>query len=307
MTTQRIAGSSITYLPNQLDLFGIPKTQIITPLHNQLLKWIGNKQRFARQIVSYFPSSFGRYYEPFLGSGAVLATLAPSNAVGSDSFKPLVEIWQTLKDSPESLTNWYKERWDRMMSGDKVVVYKEIRTSYNTNPNGADLLFLSRACYGGVVRFRQSDGYMSTPCGIHTPISPESFNRRVTEWGQRVLGTTFEQMEYKESMEMAEYRDLIYCDPPYSDSQSILYGAHSFRLEELFDTIAQCKSRGVLVALSIDGTKRSGKHKVTLPIPSGIFEHEVLVDVGRSMLKRFQMNGKSLENEVVHDRLLLTF
>ncbi len=48
----------------------------VPPFKTQLLKWIGNKQRFAHEIVSYFPRQFGTYYEPFLGSGAVLATLA---------------------------------------------------------------------------------------------------------------------------------------------------------------------------------------------------------------------------------------
>ncbi len=38
----------------------------------------------------------------------------------------------------------------------------------------------------------------------------------------------------------------------------------------------------------------------------GLFEKEVFVNCGRSMLKRFQMGGKTLEGEVVTDRLLLT-
>ena len=44
-----------------------------------------------------------------------------------------------------------------------------------------------------------------------------------------------------------------------------------------------------------------------LPIPKGLFEREAFVNCGRSMLRRFQMNGKSLEEEVVADRLLLTY
>ena len=47
------------------------------PFKLQLLKWIGNKQKFAHEIISYFPSELPAYYEPFLGSGAVLGTLAP--------------------------------------------------------------------------------------------------------------------------------------------------------------------------------------------------------------------------------------
>lgn len=277
------------------------------PPKYQLLKWIGNKQRFASRITSLFPQNYRRYFEPFLGSGAILATLSPSDGFGSDSFQPLIEIWTTLKDNPDLLIDWYTKRWNRMNRGEKISIYESIKSSYNSSPNGADLLFLSRSCYGGVVRFRQSDGYMSTPCGIHTPISPISFKKRVNEWRHRIMGTTFSRLEFEEALDLAREGDLVYCDPPYSDSQSILYGAQSFSLDRLMEKILQCKLRGAKIVLSIDGNKKSGKHIVNIDIPQGLFEREYFIDVGRSMLKRFQMNGKSLEEEVVHDRLLLTY
>ena len=123
----------------------------VTPFNKPLLKWIGNKQKVASEIISYFPGTFNTYLEPFLGSGGVLGTLAPENAIATDSFKPLIEIWATLKNSPETLKNWYQERWELMTSGDKKEGYERIKASYNASPNGADLLFLSRSCYGGVV------------------------------------------------------------------------------------------------------------------------------------------------------------
>jgi len=283
------------------------KTRLVEPFNTALLKWIGSKQRVAHEIISYFPIEFGTYFEPFLGSGGILGTLIPKVAIASDSFQPLIEIWQTLKHSPEKLKDWYRERREKMANGDKVKVYEQIKASYNKSPNGADLLFLTRSCYGGVVRFRKADGYMSTPCGIHDPISPESFSRRVDEWHKRISGTTFLQLEFEEAMSMAKSGDLVYCDPPYSYSQAILYGAQAFSLEHLLSVIEKCKSRGVYVALSIDGTKRSGNMICDLPIPSGLFEHEIMIDIGHSMLKRFQMNGKTLEGEKVSDRLLLTY
>jgi len=291
----------------QLGLFkAYDKTAVEAP-GGQLLKWIGNKQRFAADIVSCFPRKFGRYFEPFLGSGAVLATLAPSDGLGSDIFRPLIEIWQTLIRDPESLKMWYEERWNRLQHSDKKSIYEQIKDSYNTHPNGADLLFLCRACYGGVVRFRQFDGYMSTPCGVHRPIPPKAFDARVHEWHLRVRDCSFEVMDYREAMNMAKEGDLIYCDPPYHHSHSLLYGAQAFDLQELINTISDCKCRGVFVALSIDGTKKSGSLFCDLPIPAGLFEREVYVNCGRSMLRRFQMNGKTLESEQVSDRLLLTF
>lgn len=288
-------------------LFNDAPHKYIRPFSTQLLKWVGNKQRFAHEIVGSFPEKFGRYFEPFLGSGGVLATLAPLNALASDTFAPLMEIWLTLKSEPEKLKEWYRERWQVAHGESKREGYEIIKASYNRAPNGADLLFLCRACYGGVVRFRQADGYMSTPCGVHEPITPESFSKRVDLWCERIRLADFALMDYRETMKKAQKGDLVYCDPPYRHSQSILYGGQRFQLEELIEVILQCKSRGVYVALSIDGTKKSGEMVCDLPIPEDLFEEEIFVNVGRSMLRRFQMEGQTLESEVVSDRLLLAY
>ena len=109
--------------------------------------------------------------------------------------------------------------------------YAKIKASYNARPNGADLLFLCRACYGGVVRFRKADGYMSTPCGVHAPVSPASFGRRVDLWQHRTAGAEFLQLDYREALATAKQGDFVYCDPPYKKTQAILYGAQAFDLE----------------------------------------------------------------------------
>jgi DNA adenine methylase len=287
--------------------FGDGKRRAVEPFSCQLLKWIGNKQRFAHEIVSYFPVEFAVYFEPFLGSGAVLGTLAPEKAVASDIFRPLIEIWQTLHADAALLHHWYSERWHAAHNGGKVAGYEKIKASYNAKPNGGDLLYLCRACYGGVVRFRKADGYMSTPCGVHNPIPPAAFAKRVEEWQRRTQGTEFFELDYRQAMNQAAKGDLVYCDPPYRETQTILYGAQDFDLGQLFETISQCKSRGVFVALSIDGTKKTGNKICDVPIPASLFEREVFVNCGRSMLRRFQMGGQTLEGEVVADRLLLTY
>lgn len=277
------------------------------PLRGQLLKWIGNKQRVARQIAGHFPASFGTYYEPFLGSGAVLATLAPARGVGSDAFSPLVEIWQALRDDPARLAFWYRQRWAAIAALGKRPAYEAVKASYNAAPNGADLLFLSRACYGGVVRFRKADGFMSTPVGAHQPMHPDDFEQRVASWHARVQGCRFVHADYLEMMQEARPGDLVYCDPPYAHSQGILYGAQGFSLDRLLDAIDACKRRGVHVALSIDGTKKSGNVLCGLPLPAGLFERELFIELGGSMLKRFQLAEQSADAHRVADRLLLSY
>ena len=301
-----------TALHRQSELFRLEDAPLPTsggsrPFRTQLLKWVGNKQKQADAIIGCFPKRFGTYFEPFLGSGGVLGVLAPRRAVASDTFAPLVEIWQTLHSDKAALKQQYAERHALIAQLGKKNAYERVLASYNTRPNGADLLFLCRACYGGVVRFRKNDGFMSTPVGAHNPVPPESFAERVDIWYARTQGVRFLHLDFAEAMHQAQRGDLIYCDPPYADSQAILYGAQAFSLQRLFDSIMDCKTRGVYVALSIDGTKYSGRKICDISIPEGLFEREVFVNVGRSMLKRFQMDGLSLEAHEVRDRLLLTF
>jgi DNA adenine methylase len=277
------------------------------PFRAQLLKWIGNKQQQADAIIAHFPSVFGTYFEPFLGSGGVLGVLSPPRAIASDGFLPLIEIWRALLRDKQQLKQEYADRYALIARLGKQKAYARVQGSYNAAPNGADLLFLCRTCYGGVVRFRKLDGYMSTPVGIHDPMPPKSFAARVDAWHARTSGTEFHHLDFAQAMHRAGHGDLVYCDPPYRDSQTILYGAQSFSLSRLFDSIAGCKARGARVALSLDGTKFSGRKVCDIALPHGLFVREAVISVGRSMLKRFQMDGRTMEAHKVSDRLLLTY
>lgn len=279
----------------------------VKPMKTQFLKWVGNKQRFAHEIISHFPDNFRNYYEPFLGSGAVLGTLAPKRGVVGDVLKPLVELWDTLIKDPEKVIEWYASNVKLIREMGKEKVYETVRASYNQNPNPKDLLFISRSCYGGVLRFRQTDGAISTPCGVHDPVSPESFSARAKLWHSRIKNVEVRHSDFEELFEEAKRDDVIYCDPPYIHSQAILYGAQSFSLERLYKAIERVTSKGIFVLLSIDGTKKSGSKVCDVKIPKQLFKRCVYVNCGRSMLRRFQLKDKTLESEVVSDRLLLNW
>ena len=129
-------------LNDEMQLMLLPS---VPPFKTQLLKWVGNKQRFAHEIISYFPCDYNRYIEPFLGSGAVLGTLAPRReAIAADVYRPLIEIWMCLKNNPAMLKMWYGERLARYENEGKKA-YNAIKDSFNNAPNGADLLFLCRS------------------------------------------------------------------------------------------------------------------------------------------------------------------
>lgn len=284
----------------------------------QLLKWIGNKHRFAKEIVQYMPQKIDTYFEPFLGSGAVLATLSDmkfnsltpttsyNQAIGSDALKPLIQIFDYVKKEPETLINYYRKHIENY-NEDRENNYLSIRENFNRSRNPLDFALLTRTCYSGIIRFRKSDGYMSTPIGPHNPISPEEFEKRVMIWHHLLQNTLFLHSDFRQTMRMAGEGDLIYCDPPYTHSQTIIYGAQSFHINDLFEEINNCKQRGVKVMLSINGKKKSGKEDIGVEPPTGLFEREILVNCGVSMINRLQREGKKMIEENVYDKLLLTW
>lgn len=281
-----------------------------------LLKWIGNKQRFASTIVAHMPTTFNNYYEPFLGSGAVLAELLAQDATslyphfnhayGSDILPFLIEIFNIIKDNPHEIVEYYTKEISTYYENPEKQ-YEVIRDRFNQNHNAHDFCLLSRTCYSGIIRFRKADGYMSTPKGPHNPIKPSVFAKRVAIWSDLIQKADFHAESFEKAMMKPRHGDVVYCDPPYTHSQSIIYGAQDFNINSLWDKIAECKERGVYVMLSINGTRESKRKDISIDVPAGLFERELTVNCGTSMIDRLQNSGKDMIDEVVHDKLLLTW
>ena len=281
-----------------------------------LLKWIGSKQRFAETIISYMPAQFGSYYEPFLGSGAVMAALLKADstmmlphfdtAYGSDILPFLIDVFSEVKTAPEGLIEYYGSAIEEYYKNPKEQ-YETIRQRFNTDHNSRDFVLLSRTCYSGIIRFRKADGYMSTPVGPHKPISPDTFRKRVILWHELLQKASFETVSFETAMDRPQEGDVVYCDPPYTHSQSIIYGAQGFDINVLWQKIVECKARGAKVLLSINGMRESKKKDISVVIPDGIFDRKIIVDCGTSMIDRLQNTGKTMVDEKVDDLLLLTW
>ena len=71
--------------------------------------------------------------------------------------------------------------------------------------------------------------------------------------------------------------------------------------------IAECKSRDVKVILSINGKKDSGRTDISATPPDGLFERQLFIDCGTSMVDRLQNNGKTMQGKKISDLLFLTW
>lgn len=265
----------------------------------QLLKWVGNKQRYAKEITQKFDTEYNKYIEPFIGTGAILGTFKPNEAVAGDILKPLVDLWVLVKNNPDKIMSYYSTVYEDYCK-DKKETYDRIKAKYNKKPNPLDLLLISRSCYGGVMRFTKK-GEISTPIGPHNLMNDEKFEKRLFKWHEVVQNTDFYHQDFEKTMKMAEEGDIVYCDPPYFFGQSILYGAQGFDFERLWDAVEYCKDVGARVYLSFDGKAKEGTE-----IRDGLFKWKCNVDRGFCMLNRFKREGLDMNGFELHDWLLIT-
>lgn len=267
-----------------------------------ILKWIWSKYKHAKHILPYLPQNYNTFIEPFLGSWAILWHVAPKKWIAWDIMHPLIDFWNYLKNNPEELLLHYKRN---ISYQDKKVNYEAIKANFNEKPNWLDMLMLSRLCYWWIIRFTKN-GKMSTPVWPHEPISADTFEKRLRDRNARIKNTDFYNKDFEEIIEMAWDWDLVYCDPPYVDSQTIIYWAQAFNLMRLLVCLKKAKDRWAFIMLSIDWKKRSWKHNIEIDSIDWLFNREVFIDCGISMLNRLQRDWLTMEWEQVHDRLLLS-
>lgn len=63
-----------------------------------ILKWPGGKAAELPVIMDAMPTTYGRYFEPFVGGGAVFFALEPEDAYVNDMSSNLIGLYETLGD-----------------------------------------------------------------------------------------------------------------------------------------------------------------------------------------------------------------
>ena len=76
-------------------------------MFNPVIKWSGSKRSQAERIKKFLPESFDKYYEPFIGGGSMLYAINPEKAVCGDICRPLIDLWNKIKNEPEQLAYEY--------------------------------------------------------------------------------------------------------------------------------------------------------------------------------------------------------
>ncbi|HRY36964.1 MAG: DNA adenine methylase [Candidatus Paceibacterota bacterium] len=238
--------------------------RIIAEKPKPFVKWVGGKRQLLaqfRRMNLYPPENFdpknSKYFEPFVGGGAVFFDLLPEEGFLSDLNKELVITYNVIKNDLEKLiVSLKKHKTDKDY-------FLEVRAQ---DPNklsdvavASRFIFLNRTCFNGMYRVNSKGGF-NVPFGKYTnPLICDEDNLRKVS--KALYNIDIKHQDYKEVLKKAKKGDFVYFDPPYypvSKTASFTsYTAETFlekEQTELRDTLVELNKRGCFVMLSNSDT-----------------------------------------------------
>lgn len=224
------------------------------------VKWVGGKRQLLTELAAYYPQSFNRYFEPFIGGGANLLSLLPERATINDFNEELVNAWQVVKQQPEELIKLLMTH----AANDSKEYYLNVRLAdrdgrlekMNLVERAARFIYLNKAGFNGLWRVN-SKGQNNVPYGAHKQVNVSVAAIRGDHDYLANHDVQILQGDYRDAVKDAGENDFVYFDPPYipvnQTAAFTSYTENGFGLtqqEELRDLALQLVSRGAKVMLS---------------------------------------------------------
>ena len=172
----------------------------------------------------------GRWVEPFLGSGAVLLNIGPQRALAADSCVPVIDFYRAVQDgrvTAAAVQSFLQDEGEQLRRKGAAHYY-HIRERFNELGRPLDFLFVSRACFNGLLRFNRQ-GHFNTPfCKKPERFRPAYITKicNQVQWaGDAIKGRDWEFVvaDWRDTLSGVGDGDFIYADPPYAGRYADYY------------------------------------------------------------------------------------
>lgn len=180
------------------------------------LKWAGGKRWLLDSSQLRIPPSYGRYIEPFLGSGALYFRLAPGDALLSDLNADLIETYQAVRDHTDRILSLLDEHHQAHSSDH----YYAVRSATPPGPveRAARFIYLNRTCWNGLYRVNR-EGRFNVPIGTKTKVAFEGDHLR--EIASLLGSAEIRSGDFEQYVDLAGDGDLLFLDPPYTANHNL--------------------------------------------------------------------------------------
>ena len=242
-----------------------------------VIKWSGSKRLVASRLAQHFPC-FERYFEPFVGGGAMLPYSRHRKGYAGDIIPELICLWNEIKEHPLHVADEYERRWNDLQQNGAGVYYL-VRDDFNRTRNCHDFLFLSRTCVNGLIRFN-GNGEFNNSFHLSRPgINPEPFRQPIWEWSQAVSLIEFKAQDYRSTLADTHEGDFVFLDPPYG-GKKVRYTTNEFVLEDFYRELERLNRKGVKWMLSFVG--KAGERSYEYAPPKELYKAKFSVETGNS-------------------------
>lgn len=260
-----------------------------------VIKWSGSKRKVALELAALVPS-FGSYYEPFVGSGAMIPHIRPRRGLVSDIMPELMDLWSMIRDKPNELSEGYESHWGQLQDqGHKY--YYQVREEFNATRDPIALMFLSRTCVNGLIRFNSSGNFNNSLHHTRPGIGPARLNQLIHEWSAHIEGLEIEACDYREALCGAKEGDFVFLDPPYVGTKG-RYRPDIFDYRALINELERLTEQGVNWMLTLDGSAGDRQYAASVPrIPAQYTTH---VGTGHSPFTRLMKTSLDDVSESVY-------
>ena len=242
-----------------------------------VIKWSGSKRLVASQLAQQFPR-FERYFEPFVGGGAMLPYSRHRKGFAGDIIPELICLWNEIKEHPSRVADEYERRWNDLQKRGADVYYI-VREDFNRTRNCHDFLFLSRTCVNGLIRFNGNGDFNNSFHLSRPGINPETFRQQIYEWSKAVSLIEFKAQDYRSTLADACEGDFVFLDPPYGGTKG-RYTKDEFVLNDFYLELESLNRRGVKWMLTFDG--KAGERSYDYAPPQELYKVKFSVDTGNS-------------------------
>lgn len=246
-----------------------------------VIKWSGSKRTQAHEIIKYLPTNFDTYYEPFIGGGSMLYAINPDRGVCGDVCIPLINLWKSIQSSPKELAEQYRVRWERLQK-EGYMVYYEVRDNFNKTHAPEDLLFLSRTCVNGLIRFNANGDFNNSLHHTRPGIEPSKLSDIILDWSSKIQNAEFIAQDYTLTTANANKNDIVYLDPPYFHTKGRYFGTIDFN--KFLEYLDDLNRRGVKYMLSFDGIR--GQEDYTVDLPKELYKRHIFIESGNSTFRK---------------------
>lgn len=260
-----------------------------------VIKWFGSKRPVAAELSQYILAA-PRYFEPFVGGGALLPFAKSQSGFAGDIIPELIELWNYIKTDPQFIAEEYRKRWTLLQQNGPEVYY-QIRDNFNRTKNCLDFLFITRTCVNGMIRYN-SDGEFNNSFHLSRPgINPNTLAHILNKWSEAIKKFEFLNVDYRDCLSEVRKGDFVFLDPPYGGTKD-RYTHSEFSLSDFFNELERLNSVGAFWMLTFDGS--SGERTYNYAPPSELYEHTFLVHSGSSSFSKVIGKKKELISESVY-------